>query len=80
MSFVWNTVIVETKAVIQLDKADIAQALTYLAFDLPTGLLINFGAADTASQFSSPFNPFNPGSNLFSTLTPNTRSVISHLC
>jgi len=38
-------VIVETKAVIQLDDVHLAQALNYLeAFDLPTGLLINFGA------------------------------------
>jgi len=43
-------VIVESKAVIQLDEADLAQALNYLeAFDLPTGLLINFGA--TSLQF-----------------------------
>ncbi len=38
-------VIVEVKAIIQLDEIDLAQALNYLgAFDLPTGLLINFGA------------------------------------
>ena len=43
-------VIVESKAVIQLDEADLAQVLNYLeAFDLPTGLLINFGA--TSLQF-----------------------------
>jgi GxxExxY protein len=38
-------VIVEVKAIIQLNEIDLAQALNYLeAFDLPTGLLINFGA------------------------------------
>jgi len=48
-------VIVETKAVIQLDEADLAQALNYLeAFDLPTGLLINFGA--TSLQFKRLLN------------------------
>ena len=48
-------VIVETKAVIQLDEVDIAQALNYLeAFDLPTGLLINFGA--TTLQFKRLLN------------------------
>jgi len=48
-------VIVETKAVIQLDEVDLAQALNYLeAFDLPTGLLINFGA--TSLQFKRLLN------------------------
>ncbi len=48
-------VIVESKAVIQLDEADLAQALNYLeAFDLPTGLLINFGA--TSLQFKRLLN------------------------
>ena len=38
-------VMVEVKAIIQWDAGDLAQALNYLeAFDLPTGLLINFGA------------------------------------
>jgi len=48
-------VILETKAVIQLDEVDLAQALNYLeAFDLPTGLLINFGA--TSLQFKRLLN------------------------
>jgi len=48
-------VIVESKAVIQLDEGDLAQALNYLeAFDLPTGLLINFGA--TSLQFKRLLN------------------------
>jgi len=48
-------VIVETKAVIQLNEIDLAQALNYLeAFDLPTGLLINFGA--TSLQFKRLLN------------------------
>ena len=46
---------VEVKAVIELDAADLAQALNYLeAFDLPTGLLINFGA--TSLQFKRLLN------------------------
>lgn len=38
-------VLVETKAVIQLDDAHLAQVLNYLkAYKLPVGLLINFGS------------------------------------
>ena len=48
-------VIVEVKAIIQLDEVHLAQALNYLeAFDLPTGLLINFGA--TSLQFKRLLN------------------------
>jgi len=38
-------VLVELKAIIQLENVHLAQGLNYLkAYNLPTGLLINFGA------------------------------------
>jgi len=43
--FVENKVMVEIKAVIQLEDAHLAQAINYLeAYNLEIGLLINFGA------------------------------------
>ena len=45
-----NIIAVELKAVIELEKAHLAQALNYLeAFNLEVGLLINFG--DTRLRF-----------------------------
>ncbi len=44
--FVSNTVMVELKAITQLDKVHLAQALNYLeAYKIEIGLLINFGDA-----------------------------------
>jgi GxxExxY protein len=43
--FVENKVLVELKAVIKLENVHLAQAINYLeAFNLPVGLLINFGS------------------------------------
>jgi GxxExxY protein len=43
--FVENLVMVELKAVIQLEDVHLAQAINYLeAYQMPVGLLINFGA------------------------------------
>lgn len=43
--FVENKVLVELKAIIQLEDVHLAQALNYLeAFNMETGLLINFGS------------------------------------
>ena len=43
--FIEGLVIVELKALIQLEDVHLAQAINYLeAFDLEVGLLINFGA------------------------------------
>lgn len=43
--FIDNNVLVELKAVIQMEDAHLAQALNYLeAFNLQVGLLINFGS------------------------------------
>jgi len=51
-----NQVIVELKAVINLEDVHLAQAKNYLvAYNLPIGLLINFGA--TSLQFKKVFNP-----------------------
>ncbi|MBE9227701.1 GxxExxY protein [Phormidium sp. LEGE 05292] len=55
-----NQVIVELKAVINLENVHLAQAKNYVvAYDFPVGLLINFGA--TSLQFKKVFNPkYNP--------------------
>lgn len=43
--FVENSVMVELKALTMLEDVHLAQAINYLeAYQLPTGLLINFGA------------------------------------
>lgn len=43
--FIESKVVVEIKAVIQLEDVHLAQALNYLeAFNIETGLLINFGS------------------------------------
>lgn len=43
--FVENTIMVELKAVINLEEVHLAQAMNYCqAYKLPIGLLINFGA------------------------------------
>ncbi len=49
-------VIVELKAIIQLEDVHLAQAKNYVvAYDYPTGLLINFGS--TSLQYKKVFNP-----------------------
>jgi len=43
--FVENRIMVELKALIQLEEVHLAQAMNYCqAYDLPLGLLINFGS------------------------------------
>lgn len=50
-----ENVIVELKAVINLEDAHLAQAKNYvIAYNLPIGLLINFGS--TSLQFKKVFN------------------------
>lgn len=53
-------IIVEIKAVINLEDVHLAQAKNYVvAYDFSVGLLINFGA--TSLQFKKVFNPkYNP--------------------
>ena len=49
-------IIVELKAIISLEDVHLAQAKNYVvAYDFPTGLLINFGA--TSLQYKKVFNP-----------------------
>lgn len=51
-----NDIIVELKALINLEDVHLAQAKTYVvAYDKPIGLLINFGS--TSLQFKKIFNP-----------------------
>ncbi|MBF0210232.1 MAG: GxxExxY protein [Desulfamplus sp.] len=52
-------VIIEIKAVINLEDVHLAQAKNYVvAYDFPVGLLINFGAKSL--QFKKIFNPKKP--------------------
>jgi len=55
-----GNIMVELKALINLEDVHLAQAKNYVvAYDLPTGLLINFGA--TSLQYKKVFNPkYNP--------------------
>ena len=54
--FVENEVMVEIKAVKELDDVHLAQAINYLeAYDMPIGLLINFG--HTSLQFKRVMKP-----------------------
>ena len=51
-----NKVIVELKALVNLEDVHLAQAKNYVvAYDFSIGLLINFGA--TSLQFKKVFNP-----------------------
>lgn len=53
-----STVIVELKALINLEDVHLAQAKNYVvAYNFPVGLLINFGA--NSLQFKKVFNPKN---------------------
>jgi len=52
-----NEVIVELKAKVELNDAHLAQAKNYtVAYDFPTGLLINFGGKSL--QYKRVFNPY----------------------
>lgn len=57
-----NQVIVELKAIINLEDVHLAQAKNYVvAYDFPIGLLINFGA--TSLQFKKIFHPKDRAKN-----------------
>jgi len=57
-----NIVIVEIKAIINLEDVHLAQAKNYtVAYKKPTGLLINFGAKSL--QFKKIYNPHLSGGN-----------------
>ena len=52
---IMGEIMVELKAIINLENVHLAQAMNYLeAYNLPTGLLINFGAKSL--QFKRVFN------------------------
>ena len=56
-------VIVELKALINLEDVHLAQAKNYVvAYDFPIGLLINFGANSLQFKkvFNQKYNPINP--------------------
>lgn len=58
-----NKVIVELKALVNLEDVHLAQAKNYVvAYDFPLGLLINFGSTNLQFKkiFNSKRNPVNP--------------------
>jgi len=58
-----NKIIVELKAVINLEDVHLAQAKNYVvAYDFPIGLLINFGAVSLQFKkvFNAKYNSTNP--------------------
>ena len=68
--FVENLIMVELKAVIQLENAHLAQAKNYLeAYNMEVGLLINFGSISLTFKRleNSKFNP-----NLIEKINPKT--------
>ena len=57
--FVKNTIMVELKALIKLEEVHLAQAMNYCqAYNLPIGLLLNFGAKSL--QFKRVYNVNHP--------------------
>lgn len=61
-----NLVVVELKALINLENVHLAQAKNYVvAYKFPVGLLINFGS--TSLQFKKIYNPYI-------TINPNHQS------
>ncbi len=57
--FVEGKIMVELKAVSKLDDSNLAQALNYLeAYNLPVGLLINFGSK--SMEFKRTYNTKHP--------------------
>lgn len=58
-----GNIMVELKALINLEDVNLAQAKNYVvAYDLPNGLLINFGALSLQYKkvFNPKYNPANP--------------------
>lgn len=57
--FVEETIMLELKAIIKLDEVHLAQAMNYCqAYNLPIGLLINFGAKSL--EFKRVYNLTHP--------------------
>ena len=58
-----GNIMIELKAVINLEDVHLAQAKNYVvAYDLPIGLLINFGATSLQYKkvFNAKYNPVHP--------------------
>ncbi len=69
---VMGEIMVELKAIIDLEDVHLAQAMNYLeAYNLPTGLLINFGAKSL--QFKRLFNKSWQSKNLSNQGSDNLR-------
>jgi GxxExxY protein len=67
--FVEDFVMVELKAVIQLEDVHLAQAMNYCqAYNLPIGLLINFGAK--SMEFKRVYNVNHPENKDFKKQNP----------
>lgn len=63
--FIEDKLMVELKAIIQLEDVHLAQSLNYLeAYNLETGLLINFGSKSLQYKrlLNKKYNP-NPGNH-----------------
>ena len=68
--FVEDTIMTELKAVARLDEAHLAQAMNYCqAYNLPIGLLINFGAKSL--QFKRVYNINHPENREYIKNNPN---------
>lgn len=73
--FVEDLIMVELKALINLEKVHIAQAINYCeAYNLPVGLLLNFGAKSL--EFKRVYNLSHPeNSNYKNTLHTNNPTI-----
>jgi GxxExxY protein len=61
--FVEDTIMLEIKAIIQLEDVHLAQAMNYCqVYNLPLGLLINFGAKNL--EFKRVYNVNHPDNKL----------------
>ena len=62
--FVENNIMLELKALIKLEEVHLAQAMNYCqAFNLPIGLLINFGAKSL--EFKRVYNVNHPNNLIY---------------
>lgn len=68
--FVEENIMVELKAIIQLEEVHLAQAMNYCqAYNLPIGLLINFGSKSL--QFKRVYNLTHPENKEYNKQNPN---------
>jgi GxxExxY protein len=71
--FVEDTIMVELKAVIKLEEVHLAQAMNYCqAYNLPIGLLINFGAKSL--EFKRVYNLTHPENKAYKSELGSNRS------